>query len=128
VAFDQVDDRQQPVAGLGPGSALRSDVAVVEGEERHAELVEEVERRVQLGACGVHGIQTGGQPRSVQRSDPEHVRARPGERMPQADRDPEVVLHPLAEDQPVRVVDRVGQGIPGIRAGERDPAGDLREE
>src|SRR5438552_17134814 len=48
--------------------------------------------------------------------------------MPEADRDPEVILHPLAQDEPVRIVDAVGEGILGVQAGRRDPTRDVGKE
>ena len=48
--------------------------------------------------------------------------------MPQADADAEVILHPLAEDQPVGLVDREGQRVGRADAPERDAAGDVGEE
>ena len=54
-----------------------------------------------FGARRVHRVEAGCEPRPVERPDAEHVRARPVERVPEADADPEVVLHALAEHQPV---------------------------
>jgi hypothetical protein len=48
--------------------------------------------------------------------------------VPQADGDAEVVLHPLPEDEPVRLVDPVRQRLRGIEPAERDPSGDVGEE
>ena len=48
-------------------------------------------------AAGI-GSAAGIEPRPIERPDAEHVAAVPGERVPQADPDPEVVRHPLAED------------------------------
>src|SRR3954452_23055557 len=48
--------------------------------------------------------------------------------MPQTDRDPELILHPLAHDHPVGVVDLEGEWIGGIEAGVRDPLRDPRKE
>jgi hypothetical protein len=45
-----------------------------------------------------------------------------------ADRDPEVVRHPLAQDQPVGLIDLERQWIVGIEPGERDRAGYVRKE
>ena len=52
----------------------------------------------------------------------------PGERVPQADADPEVVLHPLAEHQPVGLVDPERERIGRVEAAERDRPADLGEE
>src|SRR6185437_9551527 len=73
-------------------------------------------------------VETRHQPRTVEGAHPEHVEARPGKRVPQADADAEVVLHALAEDTAVGVVDRVRQWIGRVRAAERNPPQDLAEE
>ena len=52
----------------------------------------------------------------------------PVERVPQADADAEVVRHPLAEDEPVGLVDRVGQRVGRADAAKADAAGNVREE
>ena len=128
VAFDLVDDRRQVRGRLGERGALRCDVTVVEREERHAELVDELERGRDLRPCGRQRIAGGAQPRPVERPGPEHVRARPVERVPQAYGDAEVVRHPLAEDEPVGLVDRVGQRVGRADAAKADAAGNVREE
>src|SRR6185436_13296037 len=68
------------------------------------------------------------EPRPVQRPDPEHVPAVPRERVPQADTDPEVLLHSLAEDQPIRLVDLEGEGVGRVKAPEPDRLMDFGEE
>ena len=124
-----VDDRGQDslVSAIRP--ALGRDIAVVEGEERDTELDQELERGVELHP---RGHRVARRPASFHgRSnvpDAEHVRARPGERVPQADGDPEVVLHPLAQDQPIRLVHLVRQRVAGSEARERDRSGHVAEE
>jgi hypothetical protein len=83
----------------------------VEAVERHAELLDELEGGRQLLLGGAHRIRARRQPGAVEGADPEHVRAWPVERMPEADRDAEVVLHPLAEDDAVRLVDLEGERV-----------------
>src|SRR5207247_10037479 len=61
-------------------------------------------------------------------ADAEDIRAGPVERVPPADGAPEVILHPLAEDEPVGLVDLEGQGIGRVEAGVWDPPGHLGEE
>ena len=48
--------------------------------------------------------------------------------MPQADGDPEVVLHAFAENEPIGLVDLVGQFIARFEAAEGDALRHLREE
>ena len=128
VALDGRDDGVEHRARLGEGAALRRNVAVVEGEERDAELGDELECRVELRPRRLHRIRTGAEPGTVERPGAEHVGSRPVERMPQADRDPQVVLHALAEDDAIRLVDLVGKWIVGREAAELDPIRHIREE
>ena len=62
------------------------------------------------------------QPRPIERAHAEHVGARPGERMPEADARPKVILHALAEDHPVRLIDLECQRIGRVEAAELDAA------
>ena len=78
-------------------------------------------------AAGI-GSAAGSSHGPVERPDAEHVAAVPGERVPEADADPEVVLHPLAEDDAVRLVDLERERIGRVEAAERDRARHLREE
>ena len=48
--------------------------------------------------------------------------------MPEADADAQVVLHALAEDHPVGLIDLEGQRVRGQRDPERDAAPHGREE
>ena len=95
---------------LGPGLAFGCDVAVVEAVERHAQLGEELECGVQLGPTGRQRV-VRVEPGAVKRARAEHVLARGRERMPHGDGKSEVVFHPLAEDDSVRLIDLVGEGI-----------------
>ena len=99
VGFDLVHHGLEPVACLRERAALGRDVAVMEREERHAELRHELERGVDLRTCRLHRVRAGLQPRSIEGSDAEDIRPGPVERVPQADGDAEVILHPLAEDR-----------------------------
>ena len=65
--------RLQIRAGLREGSTFRSDIAIVEAEERDAELVDELEGRLELRARGDHRLQAGIQPWSVEGAHSEHV-------------------------------------------------------
>ena len=119
--LDHADDGVEVGLRLGVGVPFRRDVAVVEAEERHAELLEELERGVELGLGGEHRLESRIVPRAVEGPRTEHVRPGPGERMPQADGDAEVVLHPLAEDQPIGLVDLEGQRVGRVEPTEADP-------
>src|SRR6185503_13448859 len=126
--LDEVDDLVEERDGLLPGALLRRDVTVVEAEEGDAQLVQELEGRLDLHACGLEWVDAGCQPWPVERAHAEHVDPRPGERVPQADADAEVVLHALAEDHPVGVVDGVGQRVRRLGAAEGNPPWDLAEK
>ena len=97
VALDGCHDRVEHRPRLGERAALRRHVAVVEREERNAELRDELERRVELRARRLHRFATGDEPRPVERADAEDVGSGPVEGVPQAHRDAEVILHALAE-------------------------------
>ena len=93
-----------------------------------AELREELEGGVELLGRGFERIAPDGVPRPIERAGPKDVRARPGERVPQADGDPEVVLHALAQHHPVGVVDLEGQRVRGVQAFEPDRPRHVGEE
>ena len=128
VAERVVGQGVEVVAELGERGALGRDVAVVEAVVRDAELLDELERDGHLLAGGRHRVGVRVEPGPVERPDPEHVATVPRERVPQAHADPEVVLHPLAEDQPVRLVDLEREGVGRVEAAERDRARHLGEE
>jgi hypothetical protein len=128
VPLDQVHDAAEQRHGLPERADLRRDIPVVEREERDAELGQELEGRVELLGRGVEGVTADRVPRTVERPDAEHVRPGPGERMPQANGDPEVVLHALAEDDTVGLVDLERQRVGGIETLVADRLGDLGEE
>jgi hypothetical protein len=68
------------------------------------------------------------EPGPVERAGAEHVLTGRSERMPHAHGDPEVVLHALAEDEPIGLVDLVRQRIARLEAAEGDPGCHFREE
>ena len=76
------------------------------------------------------GHRLGGrvQPRPVERPDTEHVAPVPRERVPQADADPQVVRHPLAEDHAIGLVDPERERISAVQPAEADRSADLGEE
>ena len=55
-------------------------------------------------------IHTVAEPGALEGRPAERVGARPGEGMPIGDGEAEVVLQPLAEHEPIRVVPAVGEG------------------
>ncbi len=123
-----VDHRLEVGLRLGGRPTLGGDVAVVEAVERDTELGDELERGVELGSSGGQGIQPRLQPGAVERAGAEHVRAGRVERVPQADGDPEVVFHALAEHEPIGLVDLVRQRLARLEAAEGDAPRHLREE
>ncbi len=68
VRLGRVDDRGEVGARLGERRALRRDVAIVEAVVGDAELLEELERRVELGPGGRHRVRPGLQPGPVERA------------------------------------------------------------
>ena len=113
---------------LGKRPALWRDVAVVEAEERDAQLAQELERGIQPAPGREHRVEAGIEPGSVERAGAEDVRTRPAEGMPQADRDPEVIRHSLAQDQPIRLVDLERERVGRIETAEWNPLRDIRKE
>ena len=122
-----VDDGLEVRARLGEGPALRRHVAVVEAVVRDAQLLEELEGGGQPGARAGHRV-GGPDPGPVEGAQAEHVGACPGERVPQADADPEVLLHALAEHEPVRLVDLVAERVARAEPAESDRSLDSGEE
>ena len=108
--------------------ALGRDVAIVEAVVGRAELREELERDGHLLAGRVHLVTRVADPRPVERPDTEHVHPGPGERVPEADAGPEVVLHPRAEDEAVGFIDLVGERIRRPESLESDGRRHLAEE
>jgi hypothetical protein len=112
-------------------AALGCDVAVVEAVVGHAELGEELEGRVHLLARRLHRVGGGRErrmPGAVERPRAEDVEAVPGERVPVADREAEVVLHAPAGHHAVGVVPVEGQRLVAVGAQVGDPLGDVGEE
>ena len=126
--LDHVHDRVEDPAGLPAVMPLRRDVAIVDAEIGDPELRQELERGVDLHLGRDERVEPRREPRSVERADAEDVRARPRERVPKARADPEVVLHALAEHRPVGLVDAERQRVRRVRAAERDPPRNAREE
>jgi hypothetical protein len=72
-------------------------VAVVEAEERHAQLAEQLERRRGLLLRQLDGVRRRGA-RAAERAGAEDVEAVPHERVPVADGHAQVSFHALAAD------------------------------
>ena len=108
-------DARDVVVALREGGALGRDVAVVKAEERHSQLLEELERGVQLALAGLEAVGPG-QPR-MRSSVAAPNMSTPGcvERVPVADGRPQVVLHPLAEHLAVPVVVAERERVGGFR-------------
>ncbi len=113
---------------LGEARPLRRHVPIVEAEERRAELLDELEGRIDLVPGGSHRVVRGRQPGSVEGPGAEHVGPGPVEGVPQADRDAEVVLHALARDEAVRLVDLERERLARGQPAELDPVRNLGEE
>ena len=76
--------------------ALWRHVAVMEAVVGDADLGEELEGDRHLRSRRRHLVAAAVEPGTVHGPDPEHVHAGPGERVPETDTRPEVVLHALA--------------------------------
>ena len=128
VLLGLADHHIQVGARLGERPALGCDVAIVEAVERDAELDDELERRIELCPRRGQRLEAGIEPGPVERPGAEDVGSRPIERVPQADRDPEVIRHPLAQHQAIGLVDLERQRLRGIQAPERHRLCELGEE
>ena len=104
VAGDEVDDRVEIGLRRGECRALGCDVPVVEAEEGNAKLGKEFERRIDLRPGREHRVEARIEPWPVERPDAEDVGTGPVERMPEAHRDPKVILHPLPEDEAIGLI------------------------
>ena len=108
--------------------AFRGDVPIVEAVVRDAELREELERDGHLRPRRRHLVALAVEPGPVHRARPEHVDTRPGERMPEAHARPQVVLHPRAEHEPIRLVHLERERIGRVEATEGDRPSHVRKE
>ena len=112
--FHQPHDVVEIGIALRERCALGGHVPVMEGEERHAQLLEELERHRELH-FGERERVAVTRPRSQERLTAELVGAGPGEAVPVGNGKAEVVLHALAEHFPVRVVPAEGHRVIGAR-------------
>jgi hypothetical protein len=80
-----------------------------------AELREQFEREIRLRVCAFQRI-AGAVPRPLEGARAEHVGAGPAERMPIADRQPQMIFHPLAEHELVAIVVAIRKRIVRVRA------------
>ena len=128
VAFHGRRHRVEIRPRLGKVAALGCHVAIVEREEGDAERRYELEGSLELVVRGRHRVRIGRQPGAVEGSGAEHVGAGPVERVPQAHGDAEVILHPHAAHQPIRLVHAERERLARIEAAERNTFRDVREK
>ena len=119
LVLDDLDDLVEVGVALLEGRAFGRHVAVVEGEEGHAQLLEELERRLDPDPGPFHPVDAvvpgpdGG-------AGAEGIAQRVGHRVPVDHREPEVVLHGLVADHLVGVVMLEFQRIPRLRPAKLD--------
>jgi hypothetical protein len=128
LGLDRFDHTVQVACRRREGVAGRGDVDVVEGEVGGPEFDEELEGGLELVQGGPHRLGVDGQPGSVERAGAEDVRTGPGEGVPVAHAEPQVVAHRLAEHHPFGVVHLESEGIVAVHACVTDGVGDLGEE
>src|SRR6478736_3162327 len=126
LALGASDQTVEVSVALLQGSALGSHVAIVEGVERRAELLEELEGDLQLQLRGLDRV-LDLEPRPIEGTSPEHVTARPRERVPVADGAAEVLGHALAQDLLVLVVVLERKRVRAVFAFELDWSNALEE-
>jgi len=68
------------------------------------------------------------QPGPIERARAEDIAARPVERVPVANGYPKVILHPLAQDLTVWLVDTKSQVVVGVETSEPNRPGDIGKE
>ena len=93
-------------------------VGVVEAEIRQPQAGEELESFVQL-VFRVRLIHRAGVPGTAECAGAEHVGALGAERVPVADRHPQMVFHPLAKHHAVLVVIAIGERVLGASPSNR---------
>ena len=128
VAESVVDEGVQVRPELREAVSVGGDVPVVEAVAGHAELREELERRGHLHPGAVHRVDCAGVPWSVEGTRAEHDTPVPGKGVPETDPDPEMVLHPLAQHEPVWLIHLEGEGIRRSEPAEWDMPINLWEE
>ena len=110
-----IDRFGEELAVLGDVGGVGHHVDVVEAVIGHVERLEELERYLALHGCRC-AVVGAAVPRAIERAAAEHVGAGPAERVPEACGEAEVILHALAEDHLVLVVEPVGQLVGAVGA------------
>ena len=113
LGFEDVGDLVEALGAFGEGRALRPDIGVVEAEIGDAEQREHLEGDVGLELRVLHRV---AEPRTLESLAAERIAARPGEGVPIGDREAQVVLHPLARDHLVLVVEAIGERVGRLRS------------
>ncbi len=108
-------------SNVSPSGAMSS---IVETEERHPELLEELECGVHLLTRRLHRIDSVSQPGPIEGAGAEDVTPRPVEGMPEAHCGAEVILHPLPHYKSVGFVYGEGEVVVSVA----DPLAHLGKE
>ena len=128
VAGGVVGERVEVRPELRVAAPLGRHVAIVEAVVGDADLGEELEGDGHLRPRGRHLVAAAAEPRTIHGPGAEHVHARPGEGVPEADARPEVVLHALPEDEPIGLVDLEREWVGRLEPAEGDRPRHLGEE
>ncbi|MNE47782.1 hypothetical protein D3C80_1422030 [compost metagenome] len=114
--FTQVIDHLRKVIQIlfqrGP---FRRNINIVEAVIRHIQLVEEFKRDIRFALRQLQCF-AGLLPRTVKRTDAEHIRTVPAEGVPVAGSKTQVIFHALTQHQLVRIVMTKCERISGFRA------------
>jgi hypothetical protein len=116
----------QVAVGFAQVGAFWCDVAVVEGEEGHAEQAERLEGDLCLLARLLHRVAAGGVPAALERFAAERIEPGPDEAVPVADGEAQLVAHRATEDDTVGLVEAVAERLVRGRAEGRALVGDRR--
>ena len=121
-----IDRLGEIAAMLGDRARIGHHVDIVEGIKGDVELGEEVERDFALLRSG-SGVVRAGMPRAIEGAPAKHVRTRPAEGVPETGGEAQMVFHPLAQHDPVLVIESVCKVIVAVRPLEGD-LGNIGEE
>ena len=110
-----LDHPGEVIAVLLERSAFRRDVNVVEAVVRHVEFMEEFERHIGFAFGHLQGVARL-LPGTIKGAHAKHIGAIPAEGVPVTGRKTQMIFHPFAQHQFIRVVMTESQRVSGFRA------------
>ena len=110
-----LDHPGEVIAVLLERSAFRRDVNVVEAVVRHVEFMEKFERHIGFAFGHLQGVARL-LPWAIEGAHAKHIGAIPAESVPVTGRKTQMIFHPFAQHQFIRVVMTESQRVSGFRA------------